>query len=90
MGVVQPALSTTFQEHVPGSMHGRVFGLRSAVGRSATPVGNLLAVAIGSWSVAGAVAIAGSGIATVGAVIVVTRLLAPIDRSPSVCRYRSR
>lgn len=40
---VNAAVSTTYHERVPASMHGRVFGLRSAVGRGLEPVGAIAA-----------------------------------------------
>lgn len=40
-GPINPFLDTIFQEHVPPRMRGRVFGLRSALMMSATPVGVL-------------------------------------------------
>jgi MFS family permease len=39
---VNAAVATIFHERVPGSMQGRVFGLRSAIGRALEPVGSLV------------------------------------------------
>lgn len=36
------AVATIFHEQVPASMHGRVFGLRFAIGRALDPVGSLI------------------------------------------------
>ncbi len=41
--VVQAGVATLFHEHTPSRMHGRVFGLRSAIGRALEPVGSVLA-----------------------------------------------
>lgn len=40
---VNAAVATIFHERVPGSMQGRVFGLRSAIGRGLEPVGSVVA-----------------------------------------------
>jgi MFS family permease len=40
---VNAAVATIYHEFVPASMQGRVFGLRSAIGRSLEPVGSLVA-----------------------------------------------
>jgi hypothetical protein len=37
------SVATVFHERVPSDLHGRVFGIRYAVGRSLDPVGTLLA-----------------------------------------------
>jgi MFS family permease len=40
---VNAATSTIYHERVPGSMHGRMFGLRTAIGRSLEPIGAVAA-----------------------------------------------
>lgn len=39
--MVNAAMATIFHEHVPGSMQGRVFAIRGALGQSLGPVGSL-------------------------------------------------
>lgn len=41
--VATAVVSTVFHENVPAAMHGRVFGLRAAIGHSLEPVGSLIA-----------------------------------------------
>lgn len=41
--VLNAAASTIFHEQVPATMHGRIFGLRAALGRSLEPIGSVLA-----------------------------------------------
>ncbi len=40
---VNAAVATVYQERVPASMQGRVFGLRSAIGRALEPIGSVAA-----------------------------------------------
>jgi predicted MFS family arabinose efflux permease len=65
-GPFNPFLDTVFQQRVPSRMRGRVFGLRSALMMSATPLGVL----------AGGALISAAGIRTTLVVQVIAMLLA--------------
>jgi DHA3 family macrolide efflux protein-like MFS transporter len=62
-------VSTIYHERVPSSMQGRVFGLRSAIGRGLEPVGSLIAGVVIASVAAPAMADDGPGAATVGRLI---------------------
>lgn len=63
------AMATAFHEHVPPHLHGRIFGLRSALGRSLDPLGLVLAGVVIASAADPAMADGGSLAPTVGAVI---------------------
>ncbi len=71
--VVNAALSTVYHERVPATMQGRVFGLRTAVGRAFEPVGALTAGVAISAMAEPAMAEGGIGAATIGNLIGVGR-----------------
>ncbi|MFK8023009.1 MAG: MFS transporter [Ilumatobacter sp.] len=67
--LVNATTSTIFHENVPASMQGRVFGLRSAIGRSFEPIGSLLAGFLIATVAAPAMVADGRLASTVGRVI---------------------
>lgn len=67
--VLQAAMNTIFQEHVPASMLGRVFGLRSAVGMAAFPLGALVAGPLAAWSETGTVVGVGLSLTALGVLV---------------------
>ncbi len=82
VSIAQPIVTTTFHERIPGSMQGRVFGLRNAVGRGTGPIGALAAGPLASWSVGGTIVIVGVVLIGVGAFIGAAPALRPLDRAP--------
>ncbi len=67
--VVNAAMSTVFHEHVPGSMQGRVFALRGAIGQSLQPAGSMAAGVLIAAVAEPAMDDGGWGARTVGRVI---------------------
>ena len=66
---VGAATSTLFHERVPTSMHGRVFGLRTAIGRSLEPLGSVIGGVVVARLAVPAMTDGGALAGTVGAVI---------------------
>lgn len=77
--LAQTIISTTLQERVQPEMHGRVFGLRNALGRGAYPLGVAPAGLLASWSPAGALVVAGIGLILIGAVTATNGALRSLD-----------
>lgn len=67
--LVNAAVSTVFHERVPASMHGRMFGLRTTIGRALEPVGAVMAGLIVARVAEPALAPNGSLAGTVGRLI---------------------
>ena len=63
------AASTLFHERVPASMHGRMFGLRTAIGRSLEPVGAVIAGVVVARLAVPAMSDGGSLAGSVGTVL---------------------
>ncbi|MDW3214210.1 MAG: MFS transporter [Ilumatobacteraceae bacterium] len=63
------AASTLYHERVPASMHGRMFGLRTAIGRSLEPVGAVVAGVVVARLAVPAMSDGGALAGSVGAVI---------------------
>lgn len=66
---VQAAVSTVYHERVPASMYGRVFGLRTSLGRALEPVGAVMSGVVVAHVAEPAMAEGGSLSGSVGAVI---------------------
>jgi MFS transporter, DHA3 family, macrolide efflux protein len=66
---VNAAVSTIYHERVPSSMQGRVFGLRSAIGRGLEPLGSVIAGFVIASVAAPAMADGGAGASTIGRLI---------------------
>lgn len=69
MPVANAAVSTMFHEHVPGHMHGRVFGIRNVIAQVLYPIGSVAAGLIGARVAAPAMAEGGALSSSLGKVI---------------------
>ncbi len=69
MPVANAAVSTMFHEHVPGHMHGRVFGIRNVLGQILYPIGSVAAGLIGARVAAPAMTEGGALSSSLGKVI---------------------
>lgn len=72
-------IATTLHQRVPADLHGRVFGLRNAIGRGTHPLGSVAAGGLAAWSLPGAMALAGLALVTVGLVTASSRRLRPLN-----------
>ena len=66
---VQAAVSTVYHERVPASMYGRMFGLRTSLGRALDPVGAVMSGVVVAHVAEPAMAEGGSLSGSVGAII---------------------